>query len=390
MEKTYQVARENAEYITAMRRDFHMHPEPSKEEFRTCERIVEELRGMGLEPRVVAVTGVVCDIRGDRPGKTIGLRADHDALSVQELNEVPYKSKLDGMMHACGHDGHAASLLGAARVLLACRDQIRGTVRLLFQPGEEIGYGAKAMIKEGCLEGVDATFAIHLASGIPTGQVDVAAGPKSAAASMFGYRLVGGPGHGASPHQGVDAGLCMSACVLNLQSVVSREFDPMEPLVLTVGKLNSGTRWNVIASEATFEGTVRTYNPKTFKKVPEAMDRIVNETAAAYRCQAERLFYEELTVPVVNPEQATARARRTVEKLLGESAVVSRPASAGGEDYSFMMEAVADSILCNMGSGNPDKDSCHPHHSGRFDIDEEALVNSAAMYAQYSIDFLSE
>lgn len=390
MERTYQLARENLEYITAMRRDFHMNPEASKEEHRTCQRIVEELTAMGLAPKVVGVTGVYADIVGDKPGKLIGLRADTDALAVQELNEVPYKSKVDGLMHACGHDGHAASLLGAAKVLLSCKDLICGTVRLLFQPGEEIGYGAKAMIAEGVLDGMDGTFGIHLSSGMPTGEVDATEGARMAAASMFGYKIIGKPGHGASPQQGVDAGLCMAACVMNLQSVVSREFDPMEPLVVTVGKMQSGSRWNVIASEASFEGTVRAYNTDFVKQVPAVMDRIVAETCATYRCEWEKLFREDLTLPVYNPAKGARRGEATVRKLFGEDALVHKPASAGGEDYSFMMEKVADSFFANVGSGNPEKDTCHPHHSGRFDIDEDALAISAAMYAQYAIDFLSE
>ena len=390
MERTYQLAKENLAYITEMRREFHMNPEASEEEYRTCQRIVEELTAMGLEPHVVGVTGVYCDIVGDAPGKIIGLRADTDALAVQELNDVPYKSKVDGLMHACGHDGHAASLLGAAKVLNACRDQIKGTVRLLFQPGEEIAYGAKAMIADGALDGLDATFGIHLGSGLPTGKVDIKAGAAMAATSMFRYKITGKPGHGAAPHQGVDAGLCMSACIMNLQSIVSREFDPMEPLVVTVGKIESGTRWNVIASEATFEGTVRAYHTGNFKKVPDVMDRIIEETCAAYRCEVERLHYSELTLAVYNPAKGTERAAKTVDKLFGADARVSQPASAGGEDYSFMMEKIEDSFFANVGSGNPDKDTCHPHHSGRFDIDEDALAISAALYAQYAIDFLSE
>ncbi|MBQ3077360.1 MAG: amidohydrolase, partial [Clostridia bacterium] len=243
MQKTMELALAYKEQTIALRREFHQNPEPSGEEFETCRRVVEELEKLGLSPRVVCGTGVVADIEGPAPGKTIALRADMDALSVQELHpDLPYRSRRDGLMHACGHDGHTATLLTAARILCACREQIRGTVRLLFQPAEEIGVGAKQMIEAGLLDGVDATFAIHLWSGVPSGTVSVEAGPRMAAANYFQYKILGKPGHGGLPQQGVDAGLAAAAVVLNLQSLVSREYTPLQPLVITVGQIHSGTR----------------------------------------------------------------------------------------------------------------------------------------------------
>ena len=269
MEKFLQLAMENKDYIIEMRRYLHQNPEPSEQEVNTCKKVCEELKKMGLEPKVVCTsqTGVMCDIKGSQPGKTIALRADMDALSVQELNDVCYKSTVDGLMHACGHDAHTATLLGAAKILSACKDDFKGTVRLLFQPAEETAYGAKAMIEAGCLDGVDATMGTHVNSSLESGKISVQAGPRLAAANWFKYRLIGKPGHGALPHQGIDAGLAACSAALNLQHLVSREFPSDKPLVITIGKIEAGTRFNVIAAEATLEGTVRCFDPDVFREV---------------------------------------------------------------------------------------------------------------------------
>ena len=370
MEKTMQLAMENKDYIVEMRRHFHSHPEASEHEVNTSKRIFEELEKMGLEPKMICSsgTGVMCDIKGKGPGKTIALRADMDALSVQELNDVPYKSTVDGMMHACGHDAHTATLLGAAKILTACRDDFNGTVRLLFQPAEETGYGAKAMIEDGCLDGVDATMGTHVNPSIKAGTFSVEAGPRLAAATWFKYRFIGKPGHGAQPHQGVDAGLAACAAALDLQHVVSREFPADQPLVITIGKIEAGTRFNVIAAEATLEGTVRCYDPDIFRAVPASMERVVKSVADAYRCQLVVEKHDAVTMPCYNPDAPTLRGQATVKKLFGEEGLAHVPASMGGEDYSFMMDKVADSLFINVGTGNAEKGCCEPNHSGRFSV----------------------
>ena len=392
MEKTMQLAMENKDYIVEMRRHFHSHPEASEHEVNTSKRIFEELEKMGLEPKMVCSsgTGVMCDIKGKGPGKTIALRADMDALSVQELNDVPYKSTVDGMMHACGHDAHTATLLGAAKILTACRDDFNGTVRLLFQPAEETGYGAKAMIEDGCLDGVDATMGTHVNPSIKAGTFSVEAGPRLAAATWFKYRFIGKPGHGAQPHQGVDAGLAACAAALDLQHVVSRGFPADQPLVITIGKIEAGTRFNVIAAEATLEGTVRCYDPDIFRAVPASMERVVKSVADAYRCQLVVEKHDAVTMPCYNPDAPTLRGQATVKKLFGEEGLAHVPASMGGEDYSFMMDKVADSLFINVGTGNAEKGCCEPNHSGRFNVDEDALPGASAVYAQYAMDYLNE
>ncbi len=392
MEKTLQLAMENKDYIVEMRRHFHCNPEPSEHEVNTSKRIYEELEKMGLEPKMVCSsgTGVMCDIKGKGPGKTIALRADMDALSVQELNDVPYKSTVDGMMHACGHDAHTATLLGAAKILNACRDDFNGTVRLLFQPAEETAYGAKAMIEAGCLDGVDATMGTHVNPAIKAGTFSVEAGPRLAAATWFKYRFIGKPGHGAQPHQGVDAGLAACAAALDLQHIVSREFPADKPLVITIGKIEAGTRFNVIAAEAVLEGTVRCYDPEIFRAVPASMERVVKGVADAYRCELVVEKHDALTMPCYNPEAPTLRGQATVKKLFGEEGLAHVAPTMGGEDYSFMMDKVADSLFINVGTGNAEKGCCEPNHSGRFNVDEEALPGASAVYAQYAIDYLNE
>lgn len=386
-------ALENKDYVIALRRYFHQNPEASGQEINTSKRVCEELKSMGLNPKVIGKigTGVMCDIIGEKPGKTILLRADMDALSVQELNEEAFKSSVDGLMHACGHDGHTATLLGAAKVLVSHKDQIKGRVRLLFQPAEETGSGAEDLIAAGCLKDVDAAMGIHLWSGMPSGMISVDAGPRMAAANWFRYRIKGKPGHGALPHEGIDAGLCAAAAALNLQSVVSREFPATEPIVITIGRIESGTRFNVIAAEALLEGTTRCFNSEMFRSdIPAAMNRIVDGTAAAYGCEVTEKHIYEATLPCVNPERSAQRGAAAVRKLLGEQAIGILPLSMGGEDFSYIMDQIEDSLFVFVGIGNSAKGSQEPHHSGYFKIDEDALENSVAFYAQYALDYLNE
>ncbi len=393
METIMEQAVREREYTIELRKYFHRHPELGGEEFNTSKRVAEELKKMGLEPRVIGSygTGIVCDIHGCAPGKTIALRADMDALNVQELIDCPFKSETDGLMHACGHDGHTASLLGAAKILVSRRDQFPGTVRLIFQPAEELGTGADDMVKAGCLEGVDAALGIHLWSGVKSGTISVEAGPRMAAANWFRYRLKGKGGHGARPHQGVDAALAAAASVVNLQSVVSREFPADEPVVITVGHIETGTRFNVIAPEAMFEGTMRCYNVQGFlHDIPQAMHRVVENTAAAYRCQVTEKYVYDAMLPCNNPEQASARGTAAVKKILGEAGIGRIEPMMGGEDFSYMMHEVPDSLLAFVGIGDPEKGTDEPHHSGRFQIDEDCLKNSVAFYAQYAVDYLNE
>ena len=256
------LAKNVKDYVIDLRREFHMYPERSGEEFRTSQRVKEELDKLGIPYTTAGGTGVIGIIKGEKPGKTVALRADMDALEVYEKNDIPYKSKTDGLMHACGHDGHTAMLLGAAKVLSMIKNELKGCVKLFFQPAEEIAQGALKMIDDGAMEGVDSVFAIHLWSGLPMGKISVEAGPRMAAVDVFDITVNGKGGHGSAPHEGVDALVAASDIVMALQTIVSRELSPLEPVVVTVGKLVAGTRFNVLASEAKLEGTNRYFNQK--------------------------------------------------------------------------------------------------------------------------------
>ena len=386
--KTKNLSEQYRDYIVDLRREFHMNPELSWQEHRTSERVKEELRKIGVPFIAAAKTGVIATIRGSQPGGVLALRADMDALQVKECNDVPYASKNDGVMHACGHDGHTAMLLGAAKILNDMKDEIKGTVKLLFQPAEELAQGAKLMIEDGCMEGLDGIFGIHLWSDLQVGKVSVEAGPRMASADMFTINIKGLGGHGSLPHQGVDAVLTASSLVMNLQSIVSREISPMDAAVVSVGVLNSGTRFNVIASEALLEGTTRCFNQEVRKLFPKAMERIVTSTAENYRAQA-KLEYRFGTPPTINDARCSKIAEKTVTKLFGENAVSLMEKVTGGEDFAEYLEK-APGVIAFVGVRNEDKQCCYAQHHERFNIDEDALTIGAAVYAQYAMDFLAE
>lgn len=378
--------RSNKDYVIGLRRDFHKHPERSLEEYRTSKRIKEELDKMGIPYVAVAETGVVATIKGNNPGKTVALRADMDALSVFEENDVEYKSKVDGMMHACGHDGHTAMLLGAAQVLNDIKDQINGTVKLFFQPAEEVAKGAKAMVDNGVLEGVDGVFGIHLWSGLECGKVSVEEGPRMAAADIFKIHVKGKGGHGSLPHQGVDAVVASAAIIMNLQSIVSRETSPLDSVVVSVGALHSGTRFNVIASEAVLDGTARYFNPELREEIPKMIERVAKSTAEAYRAEA-KLEYRYGTPISINDKECSKIAEKSVIKLLGEDGLSLLDKLTGGEDMAEYMNRVP-GVLAFVGAGNPEKGAAYPHHHGKFNIDEDSLEIGTSVYVQYALDFL--
>lgn len=381
------LAKKYKEYVIDMRREFHMYPEPSWGEIRTSKRIKEELDKMNIPYISVAGTGIVASIKGGKSGKTVALRADIDALEVQEVNNLDYKSQNEGMMHACGHDGHAAMLLGAARILNDSKDDIEGTVKLFFQPAEEVTEGAEKMIEEGVMNGVDGVFTIHLWADIECGKISVEAGPRMASSDIFKIKVKGKGGHGSMPHQGVDAIVAASAIVMNLQSIVSREISPLEPSVVSIGMFNSGTRFNVISPEATLEGTTRAFNKEIRDRFPEIIERIVKNTANSYRATAE-LEYTLGTSPTINDYECSKLAEKSVEKILNKDAVVLFEKITGAEDFSCYLEK-APGVLAFVGIRNEEKQACYPHHNARFQMDEDALEIGTALYAQYAIDFLN-
>ena len=384
-----ELAKEYKDYTIELRRDFHLHPEPSLEEFRTCKRIQEELTKLNIPHRVVANTGVVAEIGGKLPGKVIALRGDMDALQVNECTNVTYSSKTSGMMHACGHDGHTAMLLGACKILKTIEDKIQGSVKIYFQPAEEIAQGALKMLEEEPLKGkVDGCFAIHLWSDIPVGTISVEAGPRMASADFFKIEITGKGGHGSLPHQTIDSVVVGSALVMNLQSIISREISPIDAGVVTIGSFQSGTRFNVIASQAILEGTIRAFSKETRAHIEASLRRMIKTTCETYRATGE-LTYNYGTTPVINDEACSKIAEKSVETILGKDGLTKFEKITGGEDFCYFTESVP-GVLAFVGSRNSDKNADYPHHHEKFNIDEDALEYGSALYAQYAFDFLRD
>ncbi len=376
------------QYVIDMRREFHKHPELSWQEVETSKRIKRELDTMGIPYRSVGEPGLVATITGAGKGKTIGLRADMDALEVTEANDVDYKSQVEGVSHACGHDAHVAMLLGAARVLNNLKDQINGTVKLIFQPAEETLTGAESIIENGGLDGVDTVFGIHIVGILPSGLICAQEGARLSSAAQFEIVVKGKGGHGAAPHQGVDAIVAASAIVLNLQSIVSREIDPTQPAVISIGKFNSGTRNNVIADTAKLEGKVLLYDKEYGKQMPDIIERIASSTAQAYRADAE-LNYEVGAPPTINDPVCTKRAAEAIRKVAGEEALFEIPPVTGADDFAYYSEKIP-GVFVFLGAGNEAKGTLFPQHHEHFNIDEDALETGTALNVQYALDFLNE
>lgn len=292
-----------------------MHPEISGREFYTCGRVREELEKVGIPFELVGHTGIAAVISGSHRGKCLGLRADMDALSIQELNQEPYCSRIPGVMHACGHDGHMASLLGAARILWQMKSGLKGTVRLFFEPAEETGGSLELFEKAGCLVGLDGCFGIHIWSGLPVGTISCEAGARMAATDLFSLTIRGRGGHASMPHEGVDALVAACAVVMNLQTIVSRELSPLDAGVVSIGKMTAGQRFNAIADEALLEGNLRSFRPEVRDRYLEQIKRIADNTARAFREECEMSLYKRGTPPLVIAEKDAAFAKSSIVKL---------------------------------------------------------------------------
>lgn len=377
------------EELIALRREFHKNPELGWEEIRTGKRVEEELKKIGIKVERVAKTGIVGTLKGREGGKVVALRADMDALPIEEANnDIPYKSKNKGVMHACGHDGHTAMLLIAAKVLWELRDQIKGTVKFIFQPAEEPIQGGKMMLDEGVMEGVDAILGIHIWSQLPTGKVSLEPGPRFAAGDRFKITVKGKGSHGAVPHLGVDAIVVASAIVMNLQTVVSREIDPLEPVVVSIGTINGGFNFNVICNEVVLEGTTRSFNQDIQNRFPDRIKRIVDNVASSFNAKAE-VDYTIGTLSCINHPAISQIAKAGITKLYGEDVVINFEKTMGGEDFAYFIQTVP-GIIVFLGGGNKAKNTTYPHHHEKFNIDEDALPVGTSLYAQFALDFLNK
>lgn len=380
---------ENSEEMIGIRRKLHSEPELSWEEYNTSQFVYEYLTELGIECRKTEPTGVIGTLKGGKEGKTVALRADMDALSVEELNaELPYKSATLGKMHACGHDAHTSMLLAAAKALAGIKEELPGSVRFIFQPAEEVATGAKAMVEQGAVDGVDDVFGIHIWSQIPTHSVACNPGPSFASADIFKVNFKGQGGHGAMPQDCIDAAIIASSFVMNVQSVISRTIDPQQPAVLTVGKMVVGTRFNVIAENAEIEGTVRCFDAKTRDHIEKQLKIYAENTAAIYGGTATVEYFRG-TQPVINGTESAELVQQVAAAAFGEDVIYDEKPTMGGEDFSFYLDEVPGSFAL-VGSGNAEKDTQWAHHHGKFNIDEEALATGAELYAQYAWAYLNK
>lgn len=347
-------------------------------EIETSRRICEELERMNISYRRMGETGVIAEIVGCQPGKVVALRADTDALPVQEVTGLPYASRIPGVMHACGHDAHTAMLLGAAKLLIQNEDKLFGTVRLIFEPGEEVAGAGRMLIKSGVLDGVATAFAIHVSPELAVGQVSIESGVRMCGCGFFSATLRGKGGHGSAPDCGVDTIPAAAAVVSSLQTVVSREVSPREWAVISVGTMQAGTAANIIAAEATLTGTIR-YREKRLKKLlPESVERIIRSTAGAYRVEADVRCGMGLP-PVINDETCVHIARMAAQGSLKLTAL---PTSTGSDDFAFYTQQVP-GVYAFLGTGGN-----APIHSGEFVIGEAALPLGSNLYANYALEYL--
>ncbi|MFQ6045305.1 MAG: M20 family metallopeptidase [Gemmatimonadales bacterium] len=370
--------RELLDRVIAIRRDLHRHPELAWQEYRTAERIEHALEDMEIAHRRVAETGVVAELPGEGSGPCVALRADIDALPITEETGLPFASENEGVMHACGHDGHTAMLLGAAELL---RDgDLARPARLLFQPAEERGTGASAMIEAGALENVAVIFGMHLDRNYPLGTLVIAEGPVNASTDGFAITVEGQDAHAARPQEGIDAVVVGSAIVGALQTITSREINPADPAVVTVGRFEAGTAGNVIARRAKLEGTLRAQTGDMRERLQEAVRRIADSVARAHRADVTVEFLEG-TPPVVNSAEMVALAREAARRIEGATVLQQLAyANMGAEDFGFYLERV-EGCYIRLGGGFTDRES-PPAHSSRFDFDERALAFGAQWLAE--------
>lgn len=382
-----ELAKKHHPYMVDLRRYLHMHPEVSMKEFETSKRIRKELDEIGLPYRVVNDTGIMAELKGAHPGKTLALRADMDALSVQELSNCPYKSQNEGVMHACGHDGHVASLLGAAKILTEMREQLHGTVRFFFESGEELGGTIDAMEQAGWLEGLDHCFGIHIWADIPVGQISMESGARMAGTDLFTLKITGRGAHASTPDQGIDAAVAAASIIMNLQTIVSRELSPQDIGVVTIGKLTAGQRFNSIADEAILEGNLRSFSPRVRAAYPDIINRIAENTARAFRAKSEMIYYLLGTPPMIITQEESDFMKSVATKLYGKECLSALPPIMAGEDFATFIEKVGGGFAF-VGGGFRDRENA-PHHNGNFDIDEDSLQIAASIHAQYALDYLS-
>ncbi|MEH0157186.1 M20 family metallopeptidase [Limibacter armeniacum] len=389
IERIKEQADEMLPWLVDIRRDFHMHPELGREEFRTQQKIIEYLEELDIPYTKIAGTGVVGIIEGAEQGKVVALRGDIDALPIQELSDIPYKSTYDGKMHACGHDAHTTIVLGAAKILKSMQSELKGTVKLFFQPDEESDGGAEPMIKEGCLENpkVDYVMGLHMQPAMKTGTARVKYGHLNAASDTLEVVVKGASAHAAYPEAGVDAIMIAGHVITALQSLVSRNISPLNSAVVTLGTIRGGTKHNVIANEVRMDGTLRTLDPETRQFCYRRLQEIVSNTAKAHGGEGEVIFKPGDTA-LINHDEAVDVAKANAELLLGkENVTLKEQPSLGVEDFAYYLEKTSGAFF-HLGCGNEEKKTTAGAHTGWFNVDEDCLPIGVALQVMNTLTLL--
>lgn len=385
----YAAATELFEYTCDLRRDFHRHPELGYQEHRTADVIVRKLEELDLQITTgVAKTGVVALMKGGHPGPTILLRADMDALPIQEETGLEYASETPGVMHACGHDGHIAVLLTVARILNDLKQDLRGSIKFMFQPAEEGGFGAERMIEEGILKdpSVDAALALHLWNDRPVGWVAIVPGPLMAGADFFSIRIEGKGGHGASPSQTIDPIVTAAHIVTAIQTIVSRNVSPLKSAVVSVTQLTAGNTFNVIPPEAEIHGTIRSFEVETRDLIIHRMEHLVKSITAGFNCKVD-IELRQLTPAVHNNPKISAWVEEVAESAFPNARVENNYRAMVSDDMaSVLLEAPGCYMM--VGSGQSDPELSFGHHHPKFTIDENVLPRAAALMSATALNVL--
>ena len=388
IEEIFSAMENHFEEVVSWRRYMHQNPELSFQESETASYIADKLQSFGLEVKTnIGGHGLIGILKGEQPGKTLALRADFDALPIQDEKDVPYKSKKPGIMHACGHDGHTSALLGTAQTLAKFKSKIKGTIIFLFQPAEETPPGgAKFMVEEGVLDGVNYIFGAHLDSQTPIGTVSISDGYVNAAVDKFKIIIQGIGGHGARPQDSIDPIVIGSDIVSGLQKIVSRGVDPLKSAVVTIGVFQSGAAFNVIPDTAILEGTVRTYEAEVRKLIEEKIRNIVDGITKAHGATYSIDFLNGYPALYNHPEESKVIQELFVEQF-SDANVLKMEQSMGAEDFSYYLLEKPGAFF-NVGSQNNNKDTAYPHHHPKFDIDERALLNIEKAFVKIVAHYL--
>jgi len=390
MEKLFTLLDENYEEMVGIRRHLHEYPELSFEEVETPAYIAAYHKKLGHEVREgVGGRGVVALLRGARPGKTVALRADFDALAIQEENDIPFKSKVVGKMHACGHDGHTATLLGLAKALNHMKSGITGNIIFIHQHAEEVAPGgAKPMIEDGCLDGVDVIFGTHLWAPTPIGEILVKDGAIMAAADKVEIAIQGKGGHGAEPHHSIDAVTLASQFVISAQQLISRRIDPLKSAVLTIGHFEAINPFNVIADRVKLAGTIRTFEEDVRTQMEQELEAVLNATCLAFGASYE-YRYTRGYPPVYNHQKETEFVAQLASTVPGVEQVKTCPPFMVGEDFAYYLEKVPGTFFFT-GAKSPEWETAYPHHHARFDFDERAMLIAAKTLGKATLEYLKD